>query len=311
MAELIDWLQSAPFGALALVTALLSAVVAVVVIMLTRMKMTNKDKSSCDFGQYDELWKNHKYSCMKIIRITNDYIVHVDTQHNIDWETTEAYDSTKTEEEKIASEKALSHCLIAERKPIGGLSNEAVLSFKTIIGEAIVNCLEKNYEGTYEILKLADEFRVDRVIEKSREWYLVFTTLITATVILITLLINSKSILFFDELLPYINIGTWAIAGACLSIILRSGNLKNASYSGQRLHFVESGCRLVGGFVTGQIVYLGIKSGVLFSSLIGNSNSQYMIYLLALLAGASERFAPSIITKIDEPTLTTETTKEN
>lgn len=143
MAELIDWLQSAPFGALALVTALLSAVVAVVVVMLTRMKMTNKDKSSCDFGQYDELWKNHKYSCMKIIRITNDYIVHVDTQHNIDWETTEAYDSTKTEEEKIASEKALSHCLIAERKPIGGLSDEAVLSFKTIIGEAIVNCLEK------------------------------------------------------------------------------------------------------------------------------------------------------------------------
>lgn len=273
--------------------------------------MTNKDNSSCDFGQYDELWKNHKNSCMKIIRITNEYIVHVDKQSNIDWETTEAYDSTKTEVEKIASEKALSHCLIAERKPTGGLSNEAILSFKTIVGEAIVNCLERNYEGTYEILKLADEFRVDRVIEKSREWYLVFTTLITATLIFIALLINSKNISVWDELLPYINIGAWAVAGACLSIILRSGNLKNASYAGQRLHFIESGCRLIGGFITGQIVYLGIKSGMLFSGLVGNSNSQYMICLLALLAGASERFAPSIITKIDEPTLTTETTKEN
>lgn len=88
--------------------------------------------------------------------------------------------------------------------------------------------------------------------------------------------------------MPYINIGAWAIAGACLSIILRSGNLKNASYAGKRLHFIESGCRLIGGFITGQIIYLGIKSGILFSSLIGNSNSQYMIRLLALLAGASE-----------------------
>ena len=273
--------------------------------------MTNKNNSSCNFGQYDELWQNHKDSCMKIIRITDDYIVHVDKQSNIDWETTKVYDSKKTEKENIASEKALSHCLIAERKPTGGLSDEAILSFKTIVGEAIVNCLERNYEGTYEILKVADEFRVDRVIEKSREWHLVFTTSITALLILIALLINAKNISVWDELLPYINIGAWAVAGACLSIILRSGNLKNASYAGQQLHFIESGCRLIGGFITGQIVYLGIKSGILFSNLIGNSNSQYMICLLALLAGASERFAPSIITKIDEPTLTTETTKES
>ncbi|WP_146115868.1 hypothetical protein, partial [Malikia granosa] len=225
--------------------------------------MTNKYNSSCDFGQYDELWKNHKNSCMKIIRITNEYIVYIDKQDNIDWETTEAYDSTKTAEEKISSEKALSHCLIAERKPTGGLSNEAILSFKTIIGEAIVNCLEKNYEGTYEILKLADEFRVDRVIEKSREWHLVFTTSITAALIFIALLINAKNICICDELLPYINIGAWGVAGACLSRILRSGNLKNASYAGRRLHFIESGCRLVGGFIAGQIVYLGIKSALL------------------------------------------------
>lgn len=273
--------------------------------------MTNKDNPLCDFGQYDDLWNSHKNQCLKIIRMTKEYIVYIDKQNNIDWETTEVYDSNKTDKDKIESEKALSHCLIAEHKPTGGLSDEAILSFKTIIGEAIVNCLETNYKGTFEILNLADEFRVDRVIEKSREWYLVFTTLITAALIIVVLLINAKNIPIWGELLPYINIGTWSIAGACLSIILRSGNLKNASYAGQRLHFIESGCRLIGGFITGQIVYLGIKSEILFSSLIGNSNSQYMICLLALLAGASERFAPSIITKIDESSLTTETPKEN
>lgn len=101
--------------------------------------MTNKNNLSCDFGQYDDLWKSHKHECLKIIRITKEYIVYVDRQNNIDWETTEAYDSKKTDEDKIESEKALSHCLIAEHKPTGGLSDEAILSFKTIIGEAIVN----------------------------------------------------------------------------------------------------------------------------------------------------------------------------
>ena len=274
------------------------------------MKITKINNPSCDFGQYNETWKNHKDSCMKIIRITNKYIVYIDKQNNIDWETTEAYDLTKKEKEKIESEKAISHCTITERKPTGGLSNEAILSFKTIVGEAIVNCLEGNYEGTYEILEQADEFRVDRVIEKSREWRLVFTTLIAAVIIFIAILINTKKIQIWGELLPYISLGAWAVAGACLSMILRSGNLKNASYAGKWLHFIESGCRLIGGFITGQIVYLGIKSGILFSSLVSANNSQYIICLLALLAGASERFAPSIITKIDEPTLTTETTKE-
>ena len=125
------------------------------------------------------------------------------------------------------------------------------------------------------------------------------------------ILINAKHICIWGELLPYINIGSWAIAGACLSIILRSGNLQHASYAGKWLHFVDSGCRLIGGFITGQIIYLGIKSGILFSSLVENNNSQYIICLLALLAGASERFAPSIITKIVDKYSEVETSKEN
>jgi hypothetical protein len=51
--------------------------------------------------------------------------------------------------------------------------------------------------------------------------------------------------------------------------------------------------------LSGQIAYLGIKSGILFASLVTVENSQYVYVLLALLAGASERFAPSIITKVE------------
>lgn len=270
-----------------------------------------KSDYQCDFGQYEELWKNHKNSCKIIVRITSDYIVYIDNKNNIDWETTEASDSKKSTEDNSVNEKALSQCLITERKPTVGLSEESILSFKNIVGEAIVNCLERNYDSSIEILKQADEFRIDRVIEKSRGWYLSYSVILSVILISIVLLINIKNIAILDNMLPYIDVGAWAIAGACLSIILRSGHLQHASYAGKQLHFIESGCRLLAGFISGQIVYVGIKSGILFSGLVTPNNSQYVISLLALLAGASERFAPSIITKIEESTLINEVTKEN
>lgn len=271
----------------------------------------NKEIPPCDFGQYDKGWGHHKISCKKIIRITENYIVFIDIRNNIDWETTDAYDASIPKEINGDREKALSQCLIGEHKPTEGLSEASILSFKTIVGESIVNCLENNFSGSSDILKQADEFRLDRVVEKSREWYLSFTVILSSISILFAILISSKNIPIWEGILENINIGAWAIAGACLSIILRSGNMQNASYAGMKLHFIESGCRLIGGFISGQIVYLGIKSGILFTSLIDSNHSQYIISFLALLAGASERFAPSIITKIEDSASITEPIKEN
>lgn len=268
--------------------------------------VTSEESRACDFGQYAELWKNHTGNCKRIIRITKDYIVYLDKWKNLDWETTEAFDALRTEEERREREKILSQCLIAEHKPTAGLDENIILSFKTIIGEALVNCLENNCEGSLEILKQADDFRLDRVVEKSREWYLSFTVIISAFLIIAILFVNNYATRLTEESLQHICIGAWAIAGACLSIILRSGRLQHASYAGMWLHFVESGCRIIGGFISGQIVFLGIKSGIIFTSLVSDDNSQYIISFLALLAGASERFAPSIITKIEESASSTE-----
>jgi len=273
----------------------------------------NKSKTDlvCDFGQYEKLWGKHISNCKRIIRITENYIVYIDKGNNLDWETTESYDASRQTHDRGYSEKILSQCMISEHKPTNGLSEDSILSFKTIIGEGIVNCLESNCDASVDILQQAHEFRLDRIVEKSREWYLTFTVIISAISILFVLLINSKNIQIWDGAVENINIGAWSIAGACLSIILRSGRMQNASYSGMNLHFIESACRLIGGFITGQIVYLGIKSGILFTSLINADNTQFIISFLALLAGASERFAPSIITKIEDSAPLTEITKEN
>lgn len=270
-----------------------------------------KEELHCEFGQYEEIWGDHRGNCKRIIRITANYIVLIDKNKNIDWETTEVYDASRSMEDKKRFEKMLSQCSIAEHMPTGGLSEVSVLSFKTIVGEAVVNCLESNYEGAAEILARADTFRLDRVVEKSREWYLSCTVLLTAILIAIAMILNLRNPSLCDPIMRIINVGSWAIAGACLSIILRSGRLQHASYAGKYLHCIESGCRLVGGFITGQIVYLGIKSGVLFSNIVVEGNAQYIIPFLALLAGASERFAPSIITKVESSASISDSVKEN
>jgi hypothetical protein len=271
--------------------------------------LENKYKE--DFGLYADVWKNHRENYKRIIRVTKDYIVYIDKNNNIDWETTDQYDNAKLNENSKTHEKLLSQCSIVEHKPFYGLSEASIISFKIIIGESLVNCLENNYQCSTEILVEADKFRVERIIEKSREWYLIYTVILAALFIFSTLAINAFNIIGSIEILQILNSGAWAIAGACLSIILRSGRLRGASYAGKRLHFIESGCRLISGFVSGQIAYLGMKSGIIFTSLITTENSQYIYTLLVLLAGSSERFAPSIISKIENSSSINDNTNGN
>ena len=63
--------------------------------------MRKKAEESCDFGQYENLWGAHKNHCKRIIRITKNYIVYVDKQNNIDWETTDEYDAYRLEDGKL------------------------------------------------------------------------------------------------------------------------------------------------------------------------------------------------------------------
>ena len=263
------------------------------------MKDKQIKSSYTDFGQYEKLWGCHQDRCKKIIRITDKYIVFIDHKNDIDWETTDEFDSSQESEIKSSRVKAISKCQISEHKPTDGLNENAILGFKTIVSEGIVNCIEGNFDEAEDILREANLFRVARVVEKSREWHLTFTVILLLISIIAVFIVNSKYT-FFSDSLEYINTGVWAVAGSSLSIILRTGNIQNASYSGATLHFIETGCRLIAGFISGQIVYLGIKSGIIFANIGDTHQNPYIIHFLALLAGGSERFAPSVIKKVDD-----------
>ncbi|UJA04226.1 hypothetical protein F9230_07625 [Acinetobacter johnsonii] len=269
-----------------------------------KKEKTNSTKCTYeqDFGNYAELWKHHKDNYKFIVRITKDYIVFVNKNNDVDWETTDEFDDNlKGLPEEKDFNKFISECQNLDQQPIEGLNESSIVSLKKIIGEAIVNCFEFNYEAAIKILVDAEKFRSDRLIEKSREWYLTNTILLTITFTPLIFLITKYNLFNIqNSSLEMINSGAFAIIGACFSIILRSGQLCHASYAGKRLHFLESSSRLLGGFITGIIIYFGFKSGIIFASIITKENSLYLLPLLAIIAGSSERFTPSIITQIEK-----------
>jgi len=67
-----------------------------------------KREPQCEFGQYEKIWGSHRSNCSRIIRITADYIVLVDGNNNIDWETTDAYEAARSPDDKKNVEKKLS-----------------------------------------------------------------------------------------------------------------------------------------------------------------------------------------------------------
>lgn len=274
-----------------------------------RKSLSNFDYKN-DFGLFAEQWSGHKDNYKQIVRVTESYIVYVTKDNKIDWETTKEHDDCIAKADKKEYEKALSQCSVTEHKPTDGLSEASLLSFKIIVGEAIVNCFEGNFHGSAEILSEADKYRVDRIIEKSREWYLSYTLFLSALTVFSVVVLNILDVVCSEEVLLRINCGAWAVVGACLSIILRSGRFQHASYAGKPLHFIESASHLIGGGISGLIAYFCIKSGIVFSSLITTENQQYIISLVTLLTGASERFAPSIITKIENISSTTDKAKD-
>lgn len=272
-------------------------------------KKEKDDSKKCtfeqDFGNYAELWKHHKDNYKFIVRITNRYIVFVNNNNDIDWETTDEFDSKlEGSPEEKDHNKYISESQNLDQQPTEGLSESSIISLKKIIGEAIVNCLEFDCEAAKKILADAEKFRSDRLIEKSREWYLTYTISLTILFLLLIFWLNKLNFFNFNiESFEMINSGAFAIVGACFSIILRSGQLCHASYAGKTLHFLESCSRLLGGFITGLIIYFGLKSGIIFASIITKENSLYLLPLLAIIAGSSERFTPSIITQIEKLSL--------
>lgn len=266
--------------------------------------MSIDNKKEAPRGDYAEKWSHHNVGYL--IASTENYIVYLDEEGDIDWETTPEYDADLARSPIYNLEMRNSICsdaALLEVSPCEGLSDVMQRHFKRLIGEALVCNLDFDYSGARKMIVAARQFIRARSEETSRDWYLSASFVAAAPFAIVGVLAwlareRLATVIGIDALWFLLATAAGAL-GALLSVITRAGRLKFDSSAGRRLHVLEGRSRIAAGAISGLLVALAVRSEIILSSLTHDHQLHTVMILAALAAGAGERLAPSIISKFD------------
>lgn len=252
----------------------------------------------------DTLWAGMRGRTQLLILENERFAVIVDKEDRVYWETSDAYEAEGGHADKQAWNDFLNRSAYVEITPCSHLDVATRLDFKRLVGEATARALDNDYFNAEKMLADAEAFVTNRNQETSRLWYLSASGSVTALVLLIGVslwLCRAGVIEATGTVAFYVVISAVAGAvGAMLSIILRMGKAHLDCSSGQQLHYLEASSRITAGFISGAMMFLAIKAGVVGEAVLDAPNSLSGQLLLAFVVGASERWMPSIISKFDE-----------
>jgi len=266
--------------------------------------MDTEKNNVIDLGDYRDKWAAHHLGFLIIA--TSTYIVRIDENGNLDWQTSQEYDLAVESNPNYNLPKnnsILNDAALLEATPCEGLSPENRRQFKRLIGEALRCSFELDYASAKKMIVAAEKFARVRSEEVSRRWYLSAS----AYTAIPFLLVGSLVWLFRTYTGEILGIdGLWMILTACagalgalFSVITRTGRLKFDSSAGWHLHLLEGASRIVAGSISGVLVSLAIRSEMVLSAIAHGSELHKIMLLGAIAGGAGERLATSIISKFD------------
>lgn len=234
---------------------------------------------------------------------TEEFIVFIDHNNDIDWITSKEYDA-KGHCSLKKHHKVLNLVALLECKPIVQLSENDMINFKRLIGEALARSLKHDYKKAFSILVHAEKFLIDRGSELSRKWYLKragLTTFIVSIVGVILWIFRELSVFVLGETVFLISLSMVSGAiGALLSIIFRMGNESIDCLAGKDLHELESMYRIIAGMLSAFLASLLLKSEIFLSIISKTNNISLFMIAIGFVAGMSERYAPSILAKLEK-----------
>jgi hypothetical protein len=252
---------------------------------------------------------------------TQEHIVFLDEDTNVHWECskdTEVRRCYPKIANRVASLEARSEFLRRAHSTaflrMAGRDND-LTNTRCLIAQGIIQVFvgkpgadEETEKHANEVLDTAEAWIRQRANEVSRLWYFrPFSILFLVSFIVLLLFLT-----FFPK-------PEWALAYACvacggigafISSAIGCARVPTAVSAGQRLHTLEAAIRWSVGLGAGALVYLLGRSNLVnlaqVSPLLTPAQGEYgnfAMLAVALLAGASERFFPSLIKKLDDPEL--------
>ena len=251
---------------------------------------------------YSEAWPGAKVHYL-VMESEGDFIVFIDPEIDVDWITSKKFDDQGYKDLE-AHNNILNRTALLESLPTHDLDPKIRLSYKRMLGEAIARSLSHDYINGEKILDESEIFIKARNEELARFWYLSSSGLLTFVVMVCGFIAWEERVIVCQtvgDTLFWLVIASIAGAiGALLSIIMRMGKTSLDSSAGRGLHQLESVSRIVAGMISAVLVGLAVYAEIIFPIFNKLNNGKAFLVLIALVAGASERWAPSIIESLEK-----------
>lgn len=199
-----------------------------------------------------------------LILETDEFIVFLDSDLDIDWITLPSYDAegpkSPAEHNDVLNRAASLECVPNQHQ------NRSIrLNFKRMVGEAVARSLDHDYDSAKKMLEQA---RLYMRVWGESAYFLVLA-------------------------------GVAGALGAVLSMIFRMGDTFPTSEAPMPLHILEAASRVFAGCFSGLLIAGSIKVGLVLP-VFRNAGQTHLAMLIAgMVGGASERWAPSLIAKIE------------
>lgn len=209
---------------------------------------------------------------------------------------------------------------VAGGAPVGGSTPDfatyqhKLFSGRRLIAEGMARLLDSgSIEAASGILDTAEKWIAQRSAEASRRWFL-GRFAILASVALITALgiilwqcwARAASPVGSDNIalgLPVLLVSSTLLGGlgAFVSASLLNRKIPFDATAGRKLHYLEAYMRFGIGLVGGLLVILLIQSGVILSTAaVGSGGNSALCLVFSLLAGGSELFLPTLLSRFDD-----------
>jgi len=204
---------------------------------------------------------------------------------------------------KVAVRKILNG--VADIEPVAhNWPDDLKLTSKRLMGEAIASVLRDDVEGAEVALENAKKYVRGKSKQVSRYWTLQGCLIVGGLAAIAGLIeiVSRAWVTAQIGRIPFLmTLCFWAgCVGALLFVVLRFGTPHKVDSTAEKhLHYLESLARIVGGGIAGVLVGGMVKLGLILPVFGQTGMETLAMCAAAMIAGASERLAAGIVTKVE------------
>jgi kynurenine formamidase len=246
------------------------------------------------------------HSIDRLFFVSDSYIIFLNHDKYVEWRSNKTFndEQIKWEPDKIEYfHKNFNEIARLDTISCDNLEEKVMLNYKQQIGQAVIQNFNQEFKNAEDMLRVANDYVINRLADKSR----FFVLKACGVIALIATIIGCFSWLFREFLISFTGVTVFYLwlsflmgsLGAFLSIVLRIGKIQIDYQANENLHYLEGATRVFVGMISGLLIALCVKTGILLPVLEKVGSTYIVMVIGGLIAGASERLVPSLIQKVE------------